>query len=506
MSLYNSKAGNLKLIGIGLSCISRAKGEPRLELSSASFDFVTSFYTSSSRLFTCRSCIRSELVESDDSVSGSRGVCSTPRYGYLSGVSVDCPVSVGPTWGANDATAACSMATTVGVGRIASSIARSTDYHLPHLLPSLLAERLSFPLALCGSRPLFSIIASHALRSAFIAVATRLYDRYPQLAYRCLLRGALAMRQSLDLQGAVIHTKWSQPMFHCFPFATNRCSRTRRWWRSKRRSRPTSLASSRIINIDFSSFNSGSLDVVHYVSPTSAPLFFVAICYSLEISQKRRSLFVLSSGVLHLVGVNLTGHLLSSTAIDSASSYCRLIPPSPTVVASSSDAHRRCPYYFSVTVRSPLCLPLPSLTEEEEPSPVKRQQIPLLPHQNRSLATHTLCHYCIFRYHNCCHAAAPLSPTAALGPASSLYHSHQSQAPCCLIASSSSVVTRLRFPPVPTPAALNLHLWHRLLRYLLPITAIEIEHMLLCFLCFSKIQDLVVPPSIGVPARCFLPW
>ncbi|RWW49528.1 hypothetical protein BHE74_00044292, partial [Ensete ventricosum] len=33
---------------------------------------------------------------------------------------------------------------------------KSVDYHLPHLLPSLPAERLPFPLALCGSRPLFS--------------------------------------------------------------------------------------------------------------------------------------------------------------------------------------------------------------------------------------------------------------------------------------------------------------------------------------------------------------
>ncbi|RWW57787.1 hypothetical protein BHE74_00035397 [Ensete ventricosum] len=47
---------------------------PRLELSLASsFDFVTSFYTSSSRLFTCRSYARSESVESDDnSCLGSR--------------------------------------------------------------------------------------------------------------------------------------------------------------------------------------------------------------------------------------------------------------------------------------------------------------------------------------------------------------------------------------------------------------------------------------------------
>ncbi|RZR92242.1 hypothetical protein BHM03_00020517 [Ensete ventricosum] len=75
------EVGNLKLVGIGLSCISGAKGEPRLELSPAySFDLVTSFCTSSSRLFTRRSCTRSESVEFDDNVSGSCVVCSTPRY------------------------------------------------------------------------------------------------------------------------------------------------------------------------------------------------------------------------------------------------------------------------------------------------------------------------------------------------------------------------------------------------------------------------------------------
>ncbi|RRT39197.1 hypothetical protein B296_00055713 [Ensete ventricosum] len=78
---YDSKAGNLKLVGIGLSCISGVKGEPRLELLPASsFDFVTSFCTSSNRLFTRRSCTRSKSVEFDDNMSGSYGMCSTSRY------------------------------------------------------------------------------------------------------------------------------------------------------------------------------------------------------------------------------------------------------------------------------------------------------------------------------------------------------------------------------------------------------------------------------------------
>ncbi|RZS15030.1 hypothetical protein BHM03_00046809 [Ensete ventricosum] len=102
----DSKAGNLKLVGIGLSYISKAKGDLCLEFSPASsFDLVTSLCTSSSRLFTCQSCPRSESVEFDNKVSGSRG-CAPPRVRYrgvspgsisslqyLSGVSVDCPAS-----------------------------------------------------------------------------------------------------------------------------------------------------------------------------------------------------------------------------------------------------------------------------------------------------------------------------------------------------------------------------------------------------------------------------
>ncbi|RWV98294.1 hypothetical protein GW17_00038866 [Ensete ventricosum] len=58
-----------------------AKGDICLEFSPAlSFDLVTSFCTSSSLLFTCRSCTWTESVESDDKVSGSRVVCSSPRY------------------------------------------------------------------------------------------------------------------------------------------------------------------------------------------------------------------------------------------------------------------------------------------------------------------------------------------------------------------------------------------------------------------------------------------
>ncbi|RWW07907.1 hypothetical protein GW17_00028690 [Ensete ventricosum] len=75
-------ASSPKPVGIDLSCISGVKGEPHLELSRASsFDFVTSFRTSSNRLFTCWSCAWSESVESDNSVSGSHGECSTSRWG-----------------------------------------------------------------------------------------------------------------------------------------------------------------------------------------------------------------------------------------------------------------------------------------------------------------------------------------------------------------------------------------------------------------------------------------
>ncbi|RZR74790.1 hypothetical protein BHM03_00043414, partial [Ensete ventricosum] len=57
-------------------------GDLCLELSAASsFDLVTSFWTSSRRSFTRRSCTRNELVESDDRVSWSCGGCSIPRWG-----------------------------------------------------------------------------------------------------------------------------------------------------------------------------------------------------------------------------------------------------------------------------------------------------------------------------------------------------------------------------------------------------------------------------------------
>ncbi|RWW56925.1 hypothetical protein BHE74_00036320 [Ensete ventricosum] len=83
-NLLTNRVGNLKLVGIGLSCISGAKGDLCLEFSPASsFDLVTSFCTSSSRLFMHRSCTRNELVEFDDKVSGSHGVCSSPRCGAV---------------------------------------------------------------------------------------------------------------------------------------------------------------------------------------------------------------------------------------------------------------------------------------------------------------------------------------------------------------------------------------------------------------------------------------
>ncbi|RZR85725.1 hypothetical protein BHM03_00012737 [Ensete ventricosum] len=94
LSSYDSKAGNLKLVRISLSCISGSKGDPYLELSpSSSFDLVTSFFTSSSHLFMRRSYARSESVEFDDNVSGSCRVWSTLRhrvvdfFGTIEGVS-----------------------------------------------------------------------------------------------------------------------------------------------------------------------------------------------------------------------------------------------------------------------------------------------------------------------------------------------------------------------------------------------------------------------------------
>ncbi|RZS17964.1 hypothetical protein BHM03_00050169 [Ensete ventricosum] len=68
--------------GTGLSRISRAKGDLCLELfTTSSFNLMTSFWTSSRCSFTRRSCTRHELVESDDRVSWSCGVCSIPRWG-----------------------------------------------------------------------------------------------------------------------------------------------------------------------------------------------------------------------------------------------------------------------------------------------------------------------------------------------------------------------------------------------------------------------------------------
>ncbi|RRT78338.1 hypothetical protein B296_00001268 [Ensete ventricosum] len=77
----HQKADSLKLVGIGLSCISGVKGKHQFKLSPvSSFYLVTSFCTSSKRRFTCRSYARSESVESDDKVSGSHGVCSALRW------------------------------------------------------------------------------------------------------------------------------------------------------------------------------------------------------------------------------------------------------------------------------------------------------------------------------------------------------------------------------------------------------------------------------------------
>ncbi|RRT54649.1 hypothetical protein B296_00025731 [Ensete ventricosum] len=81
---YDSKMGNLKLVGIGLSHISGAKGDLYLRFSAASsYDLATSFCTSSRRSFMCTSCIQNELVKSDDKVFGSCGACSIPWCGAV---------------------------------------------------------------------------------------------------------------------------------------------------------------------------------------------------------------------------------------------------------------------------------------------------------------------------------------------------------------------------------------------------------------------------------------
>ncbi|RWW51649.1 hypothetical protein BHE74_00041982 [Ensete ventricosum] len=80
---YHIRAGPLRVLaGIGLSRISGVKGDLCLELFvNSSFDLMTSFWTSSRRSFTRRSCTQNELVESDDRVSWSCWGCSIPRWG-----------------------------------------------------------------------------------------------------------------------------------------------------------------------------------------------------------------------------------------------------------------------------------------------------------------------------------------------------------------------------------------------------------------------------------------
>ncbi|RRT70677.1 hypothetical protein B296_00021244 [Ensete ventricosum] len=79
--VVDSRAGNLKLVVIGLSCISGVNGEPPFELSPvSSFDLVIAFCASSNHRFTYRSCACTESIESDDKVSGSRGLCSASRW------------------------------------------------------------------------------------------------------------------------------------------------------------------------------------------------------------------------------------------------------------------------------------------------------------------------------------------------------------------------------------------------------------------------------------------
>ncbi|RZS23262.1 hypothetical protein BHM03_00056162 [Ensete ventricosum] len=66
---------------------------------------------------------------------------------------------------------------------------------------------------------------------------------------------------------------------------------------------------------------------LHPLLPATFSSIGRSICYSLEICQKRRSLFLLSSGVLHLVGADLTGRPLSLLP----SKRLILLTPHPTV-------------------------------------------------------------------------------------------------------------------------------------------------------------------------------
>ncbi|RRT46091.1 hypothetical protein B296_00021816 [Ensete ventricosum] len=72
--------GSQKLEGIGLSRISGANGDSPLVVSpTSSFDMTKSLWTSSSLWLTWRSCSLTELVESEETTSGSSGVLMTFR-------------------------------------------------------------------------------------------------------------------------------------------------------------------------------------------------------------------------------------------------------------------------------------------------------------------------------------------------------------------------------------------------------------------------------------------
>ncbi|RWW15181.1 hypothetical protein GW17_00020997 [Ensete ventricosum] len=72
LSSYASSVENQNFYGIGLSWISRTKGDPVVELSlSSSFDLTNSFWTLSMHRFISRNYALSESIESEERVSGS---------------------------------------------------------------------------------------------------------------------------------------------------------------------------------------------------------------------------------------------------------------------------------------------------------------------------------------------------------------------------------------------------------------------------------------------------
>ncbi|RRT61530.1 hypothetical protein B296_00041848 [Ensete ventricosum] len=77
---YGSRAGSRKLVGIGLSCISRINGDLPLELSLiSSFDLMNSLWISLSLWLTWCSCSLIESIESKEMTFSLEGTCTMSR-------------------------------------------------------------------------------------------------------------------------------------------------------------------------------------------------------------------------------------------------------------------------------------------------------------------------------------------------------------------------------------------------------------------------------------------